>query len=152
MRPHLNYGDTIYDETYNETFHQKLESIQYNICLVLPRAIRGSPREKLYQYLSLESLRRRRWYRDLCLFYKIFNENKPVDLVSLIPTKNSNCNNRNTDKITLFHTKHKFFKNFVIERNKLDPTLRSAASLSVSKKNWLRFIRPSLNRAFNCHN
>ena len=24
VRPHLDYGDTIYDEVYNETFHQKL--------------------------------------------------------------------------------------------------------------------------------
>ena len=29
VRPHLDYGDIIYDEAYNETFHQKLESIQY---------------------------------------------------------------------------------------------------------------------------
>ena len=29
VRAHLDYGDIIYDEAYNETFHQKLESIQY---------------------------------------------------------------------------------------------------------------------------
>ena len=46
--PHLDYGDLIYDEAYNETFHQKLESIQYNACLALSGAIRGSSREKLY--------------------------------------------------------------------------------------------------------
>ena len=28
LRPHLDYGDIIYDEAYNKTFHQKLESIQ----------------------------------------------------------------------------------------------------------------------------
>ena len=28
VRPHLDYGDIIYDEAYNETFHQKLESIR----------------------------------------------------------------------------------------------------------------------------
>ena len=27
VRPHLHYGDIIYDEAYNETFHQKFESI-----------------------------------------------------------------------------------------------------------------------------
>ena len=27
IRPHLDYGDVIYDQTYNTTFHQKLESI-----------------------------------------------------------------------------------------------------------------------------
>ena len=48
VRSHLDYGDMIYDEVYNETFHQKLESIQYNACLALSGAIRGSSREKLY--------------------------------------------------------------------------------------------------------
>ena len=28
VRPHLDYGDIIYDEAYNETFHQQLESIR----------------------------------------------------------------------------------------------------------------------------
>ena len=41
VRPHLDYGDMIYDETYDETSHQKLESIQYNACLALSGAIRG---------------------------------------------------------------------------------------------------------------
>ena len=58
VRPHLDYGDIIYDEAYNETFHQKLESIQYNACLALSGAIRGSSRETLYHELGLESLQR----------------------------------------------------------------------------------------------
>ena len=139
MRPHLDYGDIIYDEAYNETFHQKLESIQYNACLALPGAIRGSSREKLYLELGLESLQCRRWYSKLCLFYKIFKENKPVYLFNLIPSKIWNYNTRNTDKITPFHTKRNFFKNYffpstVIKWIKLDPNLRSAASLSVFKR------------------
>ena len=36
VRHHLDYGDVIYDEVYNKTFHQKLEFIQYNACLALP--------------------------------------------------------------------------------------------------------------------
>ena len=52
VRPHLQYGDVIYDEAYRETFHQKLESIQYNACLALSGAIRGSSREKRYQELG----------------------------------------------------------------------------------------------------
>ena len=30
--PHRHYGDIIHDEAYNGTFHQKLESTQYNAC------------------------------------------------------------------------------------------------------------------------
>ena len=84
VRPHLDYGDMI----YNETFHQKLESIQYNACLALSGAIRGSSREKLYHELGLESLQHQHWYRKRCLFLKIFKENKHIYLFNLIPTKN----------------------------------------------------------------
>ena len=40
----------------------------------------------------------------------------------------------------------------VVEWNKLNPNLRSVTSLSVFKKNLLKFIRPSPNSVFNCHN
>ena len=30
IRPHLDYGDILFDQAYNMSFHQKLESIQYN--------------------------------------------------------------------------------------------------------------------------
>ena len=30
IRPHLDYGDIIYDQGYDLSFHQKLESIEYN--------------------------------------------------------------------------------------------------------------------------
>ena len=56
MRPHLDYGDIIHDEAYNKTFQQKLEPVQYNACLALSGAIRGSLREKLYHELGLEYL------------------------------------------------------------------------------------------------
>ena len=46
VRPHLDYGDVIYDQSYNNTFHQKMESIQYNAALAITGAIRGSSREK----------------------------------------------------------------------------------------------------------
>ena len=47
VRPNLDYGDVIKDETYNKTFLQKLESIRYSACLALSGAIRESSREKL---------------------------------------------------------------------------------------------------------
>ena len=156
VRPHLDYGDIIYDESYNETFHQQLESIRYSVCMALSEAIRGSSREKLYHELGQKSLQCQRWYRKLCLFYKIFKENKLFYLFNLIPSKNSNYNTINTDKITPFHTKHNFFKNYffpstVIEWNRLDPNLRSATSLSVFKKNLLKFVRSLPKSVFNCH-
>ena len=47
-RPHLDYGDIIYDEACNKAFQQKLEPIQYNICLALSEAIRRTLAENLY--------------------------------------------------------------------------------------------------------
>ena len=121
--------------------------------LAILGAIRGSSGEKLYHELGFKSLQRRRWYSQLCLFYKIFKEDKPVYPFNLIPTKNLNYITRYTDKNTIFYTDHNsksLFPFVVIEWNKLDPNLQSTASLSVFKKNLKK--RPSLNSVFNCHN
>ena len=59
-RLHLDYGDIIYDQTFNQCFHQRTESIQYNAAIAKAGAIRGASFEKLYQELGLESLRSRR--------------------------------------------------------------------------------------------
>ena len=70
VRPHLDYGDVIYDQHYNNSFHQKLESIQYNAALAIAGAIRGYSREKLYQELGLESLLQQRWFGKLSSFLR----------------------------------------------------------------------------------
>ena len=44
IRLHLDYDDTIYDQTYNASFHQKLELLQYKACLAITGAIRGTSR------------------------------------------------------------------------------------------------------------
>ena len=56
IRPHLDYGDALYDQAFNNSFHVKMESIQYNACLAITEAIRGTSREKIYKELGLESL------------------------------------------------------------------------------------------------
>ena len=110
IRPYLDYGDILYDKAFNESFHQKIESIQYNACLAITGAIRGSSREKIYQELGLESLQHRRWYRKLCYFYKIYNAKSPDCLFQLIPLKKSSYTTRNTDNIPFFKFRHNFFK------------------------------------------
>ena len=65
-RPYLDYGNTIYDQACNDSFRQKLESIQYNPTLaILVIAFRGTFSEKPYQELCLELLQERRWYGKL---------------------------------------------------------------------------------------
>ena len=71
IRPHLDYGDVIYDQPENKSFSSKIESVQCNASLAITGAIRGTCQEKLYQELGLESLRSRRWLRRMCYFYKL---------------------------------------------------------------------------------
>ena len=42
IRPHLGYCDVIYSKTYNESWHKKLESAQYNAKLAISGAIRDT--------------------------------------------------------------------------------------------------------------
>ena len=46
-RTHIDYGDIIYDQTYNDTFHQKMELKQYNAALAITGAVTGTFGEKL---------------------------------------------------------------------------------------------------------
>ena len=71
VTPHLDYCDILYDQTYNASFHQKLEKIQYNACIAITGAIRGTSKEKIYEELDLEFLESGRWFRKLCFFSKI---------------------------------------------------------------------------------
>ena len=86
-RPHLDYGDIIYDQAYNASFHQKLELLQYNACLAKTGAIRGTSRKKLYEELGLESLQLRLWLRKQSCLYKLFNSEHPYYLFKLIPSR-----------------------------------------------------------------
>ena len=151
-RPHLDYGDIIYDQAYNTSFHQKLELLQYNACLAITGAIRGTSREKLYEELGLESLQLRRWFRKLSFFYKLFNSEHPNYLFKLISLRSSNYITRNIHNIPLLKARHTFFKNSffstMIEWNKLDHNIRNSSSFNVFRKSILKFIRPSANSLF----
>ena len=111
VRPHLDYGDILYNQDLNLSLQQKLKSIQYRTCLAITGAIRGTSREKIYQKLGLESLQSQRWYRKLAMFYKIYKNKSPFYLFNLIPEKTSSYATRNVDCIPLIKIKHNFFKN-----------------------------------------
>ena len=70
IRPHLDYVDVIFDQAFDNSFHQRLESIQYNAALAITETIRGTSRESLYQELGFESLQSRRWFRNYLSFTK----------------------------------------------------------------------------------
>ena len=71
LRPLVDYGDIIYDQPQNESFCEKIESVQYRAALAITGAIQGTSRDKLYHELGLESLKSRRWYKRLSCMLKI---------------------------------------------------------------------------------
>ena len=53
LRPLIDYGDIIYDQSQNESFCEKIESVQYNAALAITGAIQGTSRDKIYHELGL---------------------------------------------------------------------------------------------------
>ena len=157
IRPHIDYGDVIYDQAYNQSFQTKIESFQYKASLAILGAIKGSSTEKVYQELGLESLQSRRWMRKLCLFYKTFKNQSPKYLSDMIPHNNQPYHLRNSDNIPNFKTNHNFFKNSffpsaINEWNKLDILIRNSSSYNIFRKSLLSFIRPECNSIYGIHN
>ena len=147
IRPHLDYGDVIYDQPHNDTFCRMIESVQYNAALAITGAIKGSSRERLYQELGLESLSARRWYRRLVYFFNIISCNSPAYLHSLLPAKQRSYDPTRSDLFRTFTSHTNFFKNSFFpyctsEWNKLGPNLRNSTSISKFKEGLLAFIRP----------
>ena len=66
VRPHLDYGDVVYDRSNNSCLSDKIEAVQYNAALAITGAIRGTSKEKLCQELGRESLKDRRWLKGEC--------------------------------------------------------------------------------------
>ena len=56
VRPHLDCADIIYDKPGNAYFESKLERLQYNACLAITGAIRGTNKDSINAELGLESL------------------------------------------------------------------------------------------------
>ena len=120
VRPHLDYGDLIYDNSSNASLSQMIESVQYNAALAITGAIRGSSREKLYHKLGLESLHDRRWYRKLCFYYKIRHNDCPLYLTELVVIAFA--------QISLYYSRTERFKAYFFPSstynwNKLDPDI-----------------------------
>ena len=86
IRSCLDYSDIIYDQVHTVSFYQKIESVQYNPALTITGAITGTSKEKLYQELGLKTLGKRRYYRKVCCFFKIFINQYLKYLFNIIPT------------------------------------------------------------------
>ena len=96
---------------YNKWFQLKLKPYKYNVSLAMTGAIKGSPREKIYQELALETLHKRRWLYILYLFYKTQKKKPPSYFLRLISTTSRMHLARNFNNLKGLNVKHNFFKN-----------------------------------------
>ena len=156
IRPHLDYGDIIYDYPGNSTFVSKLESIQYNACLAITGCIRGTSQEKIYSELGLESLADRRYCSRMIFFYKILNNLTPSYLRSYLParlTGPGNLRTRNKNPIYPLNIRTERFRNSffpycIAQWNILDSRIRDLPSVSTFKKAIFEFLRPKPSSVF----
>ena len=95
LRSLIDYGDLIYDQPQNESFCEKIESVQYKAALAITGAIQGTSRDKIYHELGFESLKSRRWYKRLTCMFKIMRNEAPDYLISLIPKRERTIKTRN---------------------------------------------------------
>ena len=154
VRPHLDYGDIVYDYPGNTSFTQRLESFQYDACLAITGCFRGTSREKLYLELGLESLSDRRFSRKLMFFYKIVKGFAPTYLSSYLPPQNMATNLRARPPFGVIYCRTEryrasFFPYCISEWNKLDSGIRDLPSISSFKRAILNFIRPKAASIFN---
>ena len=154
-RPHLDYGDVIY--AFNESFHQHLESIQYNAAIAITGTIRGTSSGKLFQEIGLETLKWRRLFRKLYLFYKILHSKSPSYLFKLIQKNNNPYASRSAlnNQILFLNIKINFFKNsffpaVIPEWNNLG--IRKSYSCHIFKNLILKFIRHKPKRISSTQN
>ena len=128
IRPHLDYGDTIYDHPINDSFCKKLESVPYNAALDITGTIKGTSGEKLYKELGLESLKLRRKLRCLCNVYKTNTTGLPIYPFRLLPNTVHTYQTRTMNNVTKYQCgteafKSSFFLWTITEWNSLDPQI-----------------------------
>ena len=158
IRPHLDYGDILYDKPGNQNFQNKLEKVQYKACLAITGAIQGTSRQKIYDELGLHTLIERRWRSKLTFFYKIVNGLLPEYLYSYLKfpsQENYPLRSALTTKMNPIPSRSKtfrktFFPYFINEWNNLKPEVRNAKQIGVFKKN--DYCRKKENSLFSIHN
>ena len=140
IRPHLEYGDVIYDQPNLSSLANEIESVQYNAAL----AITGAE-------LGFESLKDWRWLRRLCNLYKIVSTKQPAYLYDLIPPFQRSARNKGCIYEPFCRTmsfKNSFLPYAIKEWNKLDPEIRNAETYASFRKMVLNFIRPTGNSTY----
>ena len=82
----LDFEDVVFGQAFNNSLHQRLESIQQKSALAITGVIGRTSKEKLYQELTFQSLQFRRWFLKLSLCYKIMKNEFEYSLFSVLQT------------------------------------------------------------------
>ena len=110
VRPHIEYGDIVYDvpeldKNYIFNFDnansisKKVESIQYVAARIVSGAWKSTSISKLYSNLGWESLSDRRTFRKLCLLYETFDTKFPTYLFNVLEENKYAENDRFHNKL-----------------------------------------------------
>ena len=154
IRPHLDYGDIIYDQPHIDSFINKVESVQYNAALAITGAIKGTNKERMYHELGFESLADGRWFRKMYTFWKIVKGICPTYLQNYLPVIQHSRNPTRQNLFSAIPSKTYYFGNSIFpysanQWNNLDPVIRSIVKSSMFKKSLLKFIIPSQTYVYN---
>ena len=131
-----------------------MESLQYNAALAITGVITGSSKDKLFQELGFEHLSSRRWWRKLCIFYKIVVNKSLKYLYNYVSTVNQSYQTRSGDRFLHMCCRTEYFANSffpytIKEWTNLSPEIRKSVPYEVFKNSLLKFIKLSPSSLFN---
>ena len=160
VRPHLDYGDIIYDiadinktsiftDTTSNLQMEKIEIVQYQAAKIVTGAWQGTSRVKLYEDLGWESLQNRRTVRKLCILFETQKNNYPLYLADILNNYKYRQNSRHFDRQMLKNIPcrtNKFkatcFPSAIRDWNLLSFETKNAVSKQAFKNKILKLTRP----------
>ena len=86
---YVDYGDVIFDHAFNNSFHQRLEYIQYNAVLAITGVIRGTSKKNLLRNLVSSSWNPEDGFKNYLSFTKLKKKQKKKRTIILSLSSNS---------------------------------------------------------------
>ena len=120
-------------------------------------AIKGTSRLELCNNIRLESLKFRRWFRNLFTFNKIKSTGLPLYYFDLIPKSSHMCNTRSLEGVATLYSRTDIFKyslypSLISEWNKLYLEIQQSKTLLTFQNDLIKIGRPIPKPIYNVHN
>ena len=151
VRAHVDFRVVFYHQPNNESMNSKLDIVRCSAALAITGAIKKTSGSKLYKELGLESLKSRRTFRCLFVFFhfiKLYLHAFQINCFDLIPKSCHGYQTRTLGSIAIYQCgtdtfKHSFFTWTILKWKKIHPETWNAF-LTVFKKHLLKEICPVL--------